>query len=323
MAGPVDEALAASTPLAGTLAAGVEQISADQEITFELYDRRVLPADGYVFWLKRAPAKQLVVKGSLHYATTNTQDEAANISTNYVVFTALGEVNDLNEVAPGTMWIATYTGKGNSEPLKIAFSARASFYEQAGLFHYRGTALLADAQTQVIDDPADLPNELIISNSLPIWLFLSKYQPFYGFANPFELYPSFLVPDDLDPSTPYGAVDIKDGDTEALQGTSRVDATSSSFQLCRDRVRITLLGGTNKQAIDFVNCVNQYSVDYDTLGIMNVPVPRDVKRTQAEFSILGMKKIIEFEVSYYQQNVEAVGRDLIKKAAAALILKPV
>jgi len=55
-------------------------------------------------------------------------------------------------------------------------------------------------------------------------------------------------------------------------------------------VRITLFGVRNDQALDFVACVNQYSLDYDMFGVMNMPTIRDEKRTQAELNVIAMKK---------------------------------
>jgi hypothetical protein len=309
----------AQTPFAAAAQAGVDTLSIKQAVTFDLYNRVVLSADGMVYWVKVTPTvaatTQLTVLGSLHYATVNTQDADANISQNQVVFTAEAPVNELNQVAETSMWIAVL-----DNGVKYAFSQRGSWYEQAGLWHYRGMALYADMQTQVIDNPTNVPSSLIVSNSLPIWLFLSSYVPSgpaYGFSNPFALYPSFLVPDNLNPATtPYGAVDIPPELTESMQGSALLNSVSSQYQLTKDIVRITLYGGTNAQAWAFVGCVNQYSVDYGAIGLMNSPTIRDMKRTQAEFSTIAMKKTIQFEVSYIQASVLAVARQLILQAAA-------
>ena len=311
---------------AAAAAAGINTLDLSSTFVFDLYDRVVLPLDGFVFFVKRTPTvastTQLTVQGSMHIATVNTQDVAANISQSRVPLTALSEVNSLIEIAPTTMWICTIPD-GPFEGLRVAFSSQGGFYAQADLFHYVGFALFADNETQVIDNPADLPSTLIVSNSLPIWLFLSNYSPSspaYGFSNPFALYPSYLVPDDLSPVVPYGAVDILPEQTESLQGSALLNSVSSQYQLTKDIVRITLYGGTNAQAWDFVGCVNQYSVDYGTIGLMNAPVIRDAKRTQAEFGIIAMKKTIEFSVSYYQSSVLAVARQLITRAVPSFII---
>ena len=302
---------------AAAAAAGINTLDLSSTFVFDLYNREVLPLDGMVFWVKQTPTvaatTQLTIQGSVHISTVNTQDVAANISQSRVTLTALSEVNSLIEISPTTMWICTIPD-GPFEGLRVAFSSQGGFYAQADLFHYVGFALFADNETQVIDDPADLPSALIVSNSLPIWLLLSNYSPTnpaYGFSNPFALYPSYLVPDDLSPVVPYGAVDILPEQTFGLQGAPFINQGQSHFQLTHDTVRITLYGGTNAQALQFVDCVNQYSLDYDTIGMMNIPIVSDAKRTQAEFGIIAMKKVVTFEVSYLQQNIEAVARKLI------------
>jgi hypothetical protein len=79
-------------------------------------------------------------------------------------------------------------------------------------------------------------------------------------------------------------------------------------------VRITLYGTRNFSALDFVDCVNQYSLDTDLIGIMNLPTVRDEKRTQSELSTIAMKKSVEFVVSYYQQRANDVARQIILSA---------
>ena len=317
MAPSVDESLETGKPaMAAALASGVNTLDNLAEYTFVLYDRVVLPADGYVFWVRRTPAvagvTTLTVQGSLHVATVNTQDEAANISQSRATFTSLQEVNSLIEIDSQTMWIVTL-----EDGLRVAFYSQGGFYEQADLYHYVGFALYADNDTQVIDNAEDLPTDLIVSNSLPIWLFLSEYvlpvPPVPGgLQNPFTLYPSFLVPDNISPAVrPYGAVHIAPESTIGLSSAQMSDANSSFFQLAKDIVTITLYGGTNSQAMQFIAFVNQYSLDYGSIGIMNVPIPQDQKRTQAEFGTLAMKKTVTFEISYAQQDVRNIARQML------------
>jgi hypothetical protein len=47
---------------------------------------------------------------------------------------------------------------------------------------------------------------------------------------------------------------------------------------------------------------------------MNMPTIRDEKRTQVDFDVIGMKKSITLEVSYYQQRVRDVAQRLITHA---------
>jgi len=47
---------------------------------------------------------------------------------------------------------------------------------------------------------------------------------------------------------------------------------------------------------------------------MNSPIPRDAKRGQTEFSVLAQKKVIDFEVDYWQRRSRDQARQLIRQA---------
>lgn len=315
MVSMVDEAAKLShTQLAAALAAGVNNLSLNQTITFRKYQRAVLPIDGYVFWVKVPDATPLTVQGSLHYAS-DTQMEAEEVYTlNRVIFTSLKEVNNLNEITPDTIWI------GDFEGMKFAFNSRGSFYRQATLYHYVGNAIYADMQTQVVDDASKLlTNDQIISNSLPFWLNLNGYEPLntgVGPPCPFMLYPARLSPQNLAP--PYATVDISAEATEMLASAPTLTSDASHYQLGKDTVRITMWGVRNADALTFIDCVNAYSLNYPEFGIMNVPTVQDLPRSQSELGTLAMKKGVTFEVSYYQYTARQVARKLITAATAAL-----
>lgn len=329
----IAEAVGAPGPLGSNLQAGVDAISSNQTITFTKYIRVVLPLDGFVFWVKAdlvspgsiynaamfnaaiynsspeiTDAPTCVAKGSLHYATDTRQDEANTIAVNRVVFTSEQEINDLNQAGANVLFIGVIDG------LKFAFSTRGSFYRQSSLWHYVGAAVYPDMASQVVDN-VELLNtrSLIVSNSLPLWLAFNGYKPFYGFGNQnLPLYPSFLVPQNIVP--PYAAVHIVPESTRALATAPRIGARTLHSQLCADVVRITMFGTNNDAALAFLDCVLQRSLDYGELGIMNVPVVRDEKRTQSELNAIAQKKSLTFEVSYYQERVADVARKLISSA---------
>lgn len=325
------------TPMSADLKAGVGNISVNQTVTFRKYKRLILPLDGYLFWVRaslvrpgavfntsplntdafnskpqatQAPVTDvpdLVIRGSLHYSTDTRQEESENYAANHVVFTAEAEVQDLNTVAPDELYIAECEG------VKFAFSSRGSFYRQADLFHYTGFAVYADMATQVVDDVTQFNSrQLIVSNSLPIWLAFARQRPLYGFGPNVQLYPSFLTPPNLEP--PYGAIHIPPEMTSAIGGAPRLSPRLSSTLLNQDTVRVTLYGLNNDGAWDFLQAVLQYSLDYDLIGIMNQPTIRDDKRTQSELGTLAMKKLLEFQVSYYQERARDLARQLIKEA---------
>ena len=333
MAG-AEEATFARTPMGADLAQGVDTLDLEQTITFTKYIRLVLPLDGYVFWcaatmvgpsalfgaagFNRARFNQppntvvsaptFVCKGSMHYATDVRQEEAETYAANRMIFTSEYEVNDLNTIAPGTLWIGTFDGR------RFAFSSRSSWYKQADLWHYQGFAIYPDMETQIIDDFAGFDSvSVVVSNSLPAWLALNGYNPPWGFGNPsLTLFPSFLSPENFEP--PFATVHIVPEGTRGLALAPLIGPTSSHSQLCSDRVRITLWGTRNFNALDFVDCVNQYSLNTGAFGLMNNPVMRDEKRTQAEIATIAMKKSIEYEISYQQSRMNTIARKIITSA---------
>lgn len=321
------EALDAKTPMAGDLAAGLAQLSANETIEFRLYVRLVLPLDGYVFWVRSdlvsakvmlpfvdaelvskstMPRPVVKAKGSLHYATTVQQAADSNIAVNRMIFTAVAEIQDFNKVTPNLMYVAKV-----GENIRFAFSSRGSFYRQADLFHYVGDAVYPTLATQLIDDVKQFTTNQVVSDSMPAWLATNTFRPFYGFSTGITLFPAFLSPQNLEP--PFGTVDIPPELTEAYASAPTIDPTTSTHtQLCADTVRITLWGFRNDQAMDFLDAIYQYSDFTAAFGIMNVPTVRDERKTQAELGIIAQKKTCEFRVSYLQHRVRTIGLQTIK-----------
>ncbi|VWB07186.1 hypothetical protein [Burkholderia lata] len=311
----ISEAGAAPTQLAATLAAGVDQISNNQVVTFQQYSKSTIPTDGYVFWVANGPAQQF--KGSLHVLSERRQEEDQTLAANQFVFTAEEEITQLNVIAPGVMWVGAWQVDGTA--LQVAFSATGFNYQQAGLWHYRGFAVYPALASQLVSSVGDLPTGPIVSNSLPIWLSLSSLADA-------PIYPSFLVPDNVVP--PYVAVHIDPAQTIALQAFPLFDWSGRanpntdpsplyevpSWQLMRDTVRMTFYGFTNQQAIGFFSALMDYSVNTDDFGFCNSPAIVDDKRTQVEIAALAMKKTFVVQVSYYQGTADAIARRLILSA---------
>jgi len=333
----LEEALSAKTELGSALADGVKALSLNQKITFTLYARVILPIDGYAFWVRAdllsdaalieamtvstqtlaaasSKPKTLKVAGSLHYATDIRQEESENYAANRVVFTSLSPVDQFNEIAPNLMYLAEFRG------LRFSFSSRGSFYQQADLYHYLGYAVYADMASQIIDSVSDWNTTQIVSNSLPAWLALNSYDPVYGFGNPgITFYPSFLT--DLNLVPPFAAVHIDPAGTRALASAPTIDpATSTHTQLCMDRVRITLWGTRNLSSANVLDMIYQYSSDVSAFGIMNIPVLRDEKRTQAELLTIAQKKTVEFEVSYLQHAMRAIAQKQIETVTPSFVI---
>lgn len=344
------EASAAPSLLGGPLASGVRLISSNQEVTFELYARVVLPVDGYVFWVRATALSDSAVinasplnsytpnqpqisvlpvsfkaQGSLHYATDVRQEEVANYSINRVVFTALESVQNLNDVGGDLLYIATFDlpeptdsdDPANVTPVRFAFNTRGSYYKQANLWHYRGDAIYSFMTTQVIDDPRLLLNKQVVSNSLPAWLAFNQYAPAWPvpvIRPRVTLYPSYLVPDNLEP--PYGVVHISSTDSNQTQPF--LDSRTSQWSGAEDEIMVTLYGTGNDVAESLLYALLQYSYDTERFGLMNMPVVRDDKQTQSELSVIAQRKSIAFRVSYNQTSMRDVARQLIESCVPTI-----
>lgn len=309
--------------------------------TFTRYVRLVLPADGYVFWVRanlvaptaqynaigfnqlppiggwtQLPPDRIEVRGTVHYATEQHQDSEKVYASNTVHFNTMEQVQFLNAIDPATMWICTFDG------IRFAFSSRENFFAQAGEYHYVGQALYSSMQTQIIDTVGQLQQTQVVSNSLPIWLSMNGYSIFYGIQTcPVVLYPSSSqLLDNLPP--PFGVVHVVPDSTTALGSTPVLDNLLSHTQLARDIVRVTLYGTNNNSSADFVDFVNQFSLDNDTIGVMNMPILRDEKEAQPELLILAKKKSIEYEVSYYQSRARNIARQIITQAIPTFVVGP-
>lgn len=323
--GSAFEAAGAPANIQTALDAGLDVIDLNQTVNFTLYKRVVLPADGFVFWVKadvlspgaslntslvnQVPVNQpgllsqsapsFQARGSLHHTTVNKQDPDESYSVHRMTFTSKDEVDKLGAIAPDEMYMALTDGQ------RYAFSTRSMWYRQAGLYHYSGDAVYPTMSTQVIDDPAqlDLSNQ-VVSNSTPIWLMLNQL---------FPIYPSLLVPDNIVP--PYGVINITEEDTSPLQAGPWKDASGTRWQLMKDVVKIVTYGVRNDRILDWIDAVQEYTLaNPSVMGVMNTPAVRDANRGQVEISAKAQKKEITFEVSYYQSRVLDMSRQLIRSA---------
>ncbi|WP_001139509.1 hypothetical protein [Escherichia albertii] len=295
-----------SSQLSSVLKSAVETISSDQEITFRLYVRQVLPLDGFVYWvnaeiiscdelcrLNIESPTSLKIKGSLHRQVIAIQDESVSKDVNNIIFTPVQQVDDFNVENPDAIYLGEYGG------VQFAFSRMESRYQQSGIFHYRGMAILPTMRSQIIDCEEDISDEQIISNSIPIWLQMKDAA---------TVYPSYLVPQNLRP--PYIAVDVRN--SIPLQ-VAPVVFGGERFQLVQDSVRLTLYGFSNKMALDLVDSVVNRALEEERFGVTNIPVVQDAKSGQVEINALAKKKIVDFDVNYYQSTAREISRQLIEK----------
>jgi len=304
--------------LHGALAEGLGSLSKDQSVTFTQYTKYTFEQDGYVFWV--STSTPLTVKGSLHYSTDRDQAEDQTIGVNAVVFSAEAPVTEFNEIAVGSLWIGDWP-TANGGTIKIAFSSRGPYYQQAGVFHYAGFTVYPALESQLVNSTLDLPAGPIVSNSLPIFLDAIATMPTQvgSLAPVVDAYNSFLVPENIVP--PYVSVHVEPNMTRALQGFPQWTYSSSavsSSQLMADHVSLTLYGLNNLQAQQFLAGLVNYSLLTDNFGFMNSPAIWDEKRTQSEIAALAMKKTIVIEASYYQTCADALARKLITSALVSL-----
>ena len=302
--------------LSPALTAGLRTLSEEAVIPFGCYIRYVLPLDGYVYWLR---TQTFTIMGSVHVTAEKQQNEDESPSVNRVVFTTKDDVGFFNEVGPEQILVGEVAG------VRFSFSRSGPRYKQSGIWNYFGTAVYPALTSQLVDVGSQLnQSTLVVSNSLPAWLQLVHYDPIWiscGIGNPgITLYPSYAVPPNLSP--PYGSVHIEPSQTLGLQASPAFSPRSSQSQLASDRVRITLYGLTNDQAMQFVNIINDYSENTGGFGMMDVFIVRDAKRTQPEMGILAMKKTIEMTVSYNQWVMRDIGRQLILSASAIVMPNP-
>ena len=332
--------------MAATLNLGTETLSSRQQIVFTKYIRVVLPIDGFVFWVRAElvgasaivnasalntyvinktqdymePAdasNQIVALGSLHYASSATQTPDANYTRNQVIFTSEIEIKDFNAVSPNVIYIGVWQG------VRFSFSQRRKFYQQADIYHYVGDAIYATMATQIIDSLAGFDTRnVIVSNSLPLWLAMNQAYPIFPYppGQNLPLYPADLAPTNLVP--PYGTVMIRD--TEAIQALPVQNSSSSQRQLVSEAVDITIYGYRNFNALDFVAYVMNLSIatPEDVFGIMNFPVVQDVKQGQVELEVIAQAKQVTFEINYYQQRMCNIARQLILECIPAFDITP-
>ena len=284
------------------LQVGMDTLSGSQSVTFTKYNRAILPLDGYVFWVRDVATAPIQVDGVLHYSADQKQNDDETIGINRVSFTTQNQIQDFNLQAESVVWIAS------QDEIRFAFTMRKNLFQQAGTYHYQGDAIYPVMFSQIIDNPASPLNlgGVISTNSLPIWLTLNQFMP---------IYPAMLVPSNLQGA--YGVADISD--TKAMQSYAQIDAQSNRYQLVSEKVKITVYNLNNNQVLDFVDYVLNYSLNYDTIGITNIPIPKDIKRGQSELGIRAQKKEIDFDVNYYQTRMQSIARKLILTAIPSYI----
>ena len=316
----LSEAAAAANPLQAILDSGLDTLSKNQTLSFQLYSRYVYPQDGYVFWV--ATGNTITATGSLHYATDRTQDEDQTIGINTVIFSSEEEITPFNEINPGYTWIAQWQPPSGS-PILIAFSKRGRFYDRAKIWHYVGFAVYPAFTELIVDSEDNLPAGPIVSNSLPIWLTLTSYG-----STVIPVYPSFLLPDNIVP--PYVVAHIGEGDTEPVaqfptaqwpESPTTGFNSMASLQLMRDKVKLIFYGLNNQEFWQYYWSILEASRNLEAFGFASSPAVQDTKRTQVELASIAVKKTMTFLANYYQGTSDTLSRNLIVSADFTPILE--
>ncbi|MDM7198722.1 hypothetical protein QUH51_05485 [Citrobacter freundii] len=302
----------AKTELNASLVQGLEDLSRSASVTFTKYVRKVLPLDGFVFWVKASilandPGSEpdlKDVKGYLHLTTESIQDEEQLYDKNVVTFTAQADIDPFNDIGSEVLYIGEFYG------IKFAFSRRSGLNEPANIYHYTGNAIYPHMLSQIVDSPDDIDlADVVVSNSLPIWLTLSQFMP---------MYPAKLSLQNLSP--PYATV--KCSNTTPIAGSFYLDERQNQYQLVSEDVTISITGLRNANVEDFLRYVHDYTMsDTAEMGVMNIPVVQDERVTQNELNIIAMRKTIKFKVNYYQQRMRNVARKLITSAIPSIYVE--
>lgn len=299
----------AVTELNATLTQGLDSLSQFQVVPFTKYIRKVLPLDGFVFWIKASilsddphPEPDTKdVKGFLHLTTESIQDDEQLYDRNVVTFTAQADIDPFNDIGTDVLYIGEFFG------IQFSFSRRTGLNEPANLYHYTGEAIFPYMRSQIINSVDDIDlNDVVVSSSLPVWLSLSQYMP---------MFPAMLSTQNLSP--PYATV--KCSNTSPIAGAFYLDEKQNQYQLVSEDVTISVTGLRNASVEDFLRYVQDYTLsDVAEMGVMNIPVVQDERVTQNELNIIAMRKTIKFKVNYYQQRMRNVSRQLISTAIPSI-----
>lgn len=288
------------------LSEGVAKLSNGERVIFTRYVARILPSDGYKFWVNASLLDDevepftLSIAGSFHSAINQEQNEDDTPAVTSILFTTTYEIAEMQLVDSATIWIGEHAGS------RFSFTRRGKYFAEAGQYHYFGDAILPRMESQIIDDLDDLDLEdTIVSNSLPVWLDID---------NTIDIYPSYLIPTNLPP--PYIAVDIDN--TESITAGFTIDNDGNFDSPQKEKVSLTFFGFNRRKAAEFLNTVNQYCMSTDEIGIINTPVVNDEKAPQSDFNVIAQKKKAVFWVNYRLSVMDLVVRRMLAKATITI-----
>ncbi|MSE47700.1 hypothetical protein GKF91_23035, partial [Escherichia coli] len=225
----------AKTELNATLTQGLDDLSQFQVVPFTKYIRKVLPLDGFVFWVKASVLQDepdsepdtVNVKGYLHLTTESIQDDDQLYDRNVVTFTAQADIDPFNDIGSDVLYIGEFFG------IQFSFSRRIGLNEPANLYHYTGEAIFPHMRSQIINSVDDIDlADVVVSSSLPIWLTLNQFMP---------MYPAMLSVQNISP--PFATV--KCSNTTPIAGAFYLDEKQNQYQLVSEDVTLSITGLRN------------------------------------------------------------------------------
>ena len=90
-----------SQQLFAALQQGLETLDLNQELSFTQYTKKILPLDGFVYWI---PGISQNFKGSLHTAQETRQNSDETFGDAMLIFTAEGQITEFSNAPSDTIW---------------------------------------------------------------------------------------------------------------------------------------------------------------------------------------------------------------------------
>lgn len=302
------------TPLHHSLKGGLDDISYNEDVIFHEYRRKVLPLDGFLFWVKTYVSR--TVSGSLHVSTHSQSTEIENYDLSQLVFSTTENIHTFHSTQADRVWV------GHVGPIRFLIGAQKNTFKEAGLFHYSAETIPPSHRPQFIETEAELDGYTpVVGTSLPLFLSLpTDTTPALNWCpwpKDVPVFPSFSAPDNQEP--PYIIVH---NDPHKVQsaGMGAVDPlTGDTHQILQEHVRLTLVGLPHTQAANVRDYILHWALLHsDVLGIVNTPVLTDEKRALNEASALAMIKTLELDVMYSQNTVRHTALKLINTAKVTM-----
>lgn len=298
-----------SNELEDTLFEGYQKVSGQQQITFTRYVEKILPIDGWRFWVKAellqnepAPFSQ-VIPCSVHQSVNQTQEATKTNAITSIILTTNQEIENLKEIGQTALLIGEYKGS------KFSFNVQSAFYDNANLKHYSGDAVYTENLDNFIDDIDNLDLENgIVTNSIPLFLTLNDIV---------QIYPAFLVPTNLKP--PYATIEVKESKGIAAGATYNEFEDSRLAQW--DRIELNIYGLRKKQLSDFLKYLETKQLETHAFGLYWLPSIQNQNIPQSEVNVLTNKKVLTFDVNYVIEDVRNNATAFIESIFVGFFIK--